>query len=76
MLNELNKSNEMLQFIMNGDKATLEGQFFEFAKMDEKSRRGESISLSNSDYWMRQAKILDDRKLTMTETGVAFNKFR
>lgn len=60
---------------MSDGEATLEGQFSEFAKSNEKSRNGETITLLNSDYWMRQAKILDDRKLTMTDTGVAFNKF-
>lgn len=61
---------------MHEEEATLEGKFSEFAKMNEKDRRGETITLSNSDFWMRQAKILDDRKLTMTDTGVAFSKFR
>lgn len=61
---------------MSQEEATLEGQFSEFAKINVKGRSGETITLSNSDYWMRQAKILDDRKLTMTDTGVAFNKFR
>lgn len=61
---------------MSEEDATLDSQFMEFAKMNEKGRSGETITLSNSDYWMRQAKILDDRKLTMTDTGVAFNKFR
>lgn len=60
---------------MTQNEATLEGQFSKFAKMNDTGRSGETITLLNSDYWMRQAKILDDSKLTMTDTGVAFTKF-
>lgn len=58
------------------EPATLEGQFFEFSKFLDNKRDGTTITLYRSDYWMRQAKILEDRKLTMTDTGVLFNKFR
>ncbi|XP_023933890.1 tubulin polymerization-promoting protein homolog [Bicyclus anynana] len=57
------------------EPATLDGQFFEFGKMMDKKRDGTTITLYFSDYWFRQAKLLDDRKLTMTDTGIAFNKF-
>lgn len=57
------------------EEATLATQFYEYAKRMDPDRDGKSITLYNSDCWMRQAKILDDRKLTMTETGIAFNKF-
>ncbi|KAJ2954530.1 hypothetical protein O0L34_g2814 [Tuta absoluta] len=54
--------------------ATLEGQFVEFSKfMDqEKRRNGKTINLYRQDFWMRQCKMLDDRKLTMTDTGVTW----
>lgn len=58
------------------EPASLEGQFFEFSKMMDKKRDGTTITLYNSDFWMRQCKLLDDRKLTMTDTGILFNKFR
>ncbi|XP_045784445.1 tubulin polymerization-promoting protein homolog [Maniola jurtina] len=57
------------------EPATLDGQFYEFAKMMDKKRDGKTITLYFSDFWFRQAKLLDDRKLTMTDTGIAFNKF-
>ncbi|CAD0194400.1 unnamed protein product [Chrysodeixis includens] len=61
---------------MGEEEATIESQFFEFAKLfDSKNRTGETITLWNSDYWMRQAGIIDDRKVTMTDTGIMFNKF-
>ncbi|XP_039764114.1 tubulin polymerization-promoting protein homolog [Pararge aegeria] len=57
------------------EPATLDGQFFEFAKMMDKKRDGTTITLYFSDFWFRQSKLLEDRKLTMTDTGIAFNKF-
>ncbi|KAI5636998.1 hypothetical protein NE865_10298 [Phthorimaea operculella] len=56
------------------EAATLEGQFVEFAKFKdtEKRRTGKTINLFRQDFWMRQAKMLDDRKLTMTDTGVTW----
>lgn len=58
------------------EPATLDGQFYEFARLMDTKRDGKTITLYRSDYWMRQAKVLDDRKLTMTDTGILFNKFR
>lgn len=58
------------------EAATLEGQFYEFARLLDNKRDGATITLYRSDFWMRQAKILDDRKVTMTDTGILYNKFR
>ncbi|CAH0578369.1 unnamed protein product [Chrysodeixis includens] len=60
---------------MDDEQATLDSQFFEFAKLMEKTRDGTTINLYRSDYWLRQAKVLDDRKVTMTDTGLAWWKF-
>ncbi|XP_013162358.1 PREDICTED: TPPP family protein CG45057-like [Papilio xuthus] len=57
------------------EAATLEGQFYEFSKLLDNKRDGTTITLYRFDYWLRQTKILDDRKVTMTDTGIAFNKF-
>ncbi|XP_028169773.1 TPPP family protein CG45057-like [Ostrinia furnacalis] len=57
------------------EAATLDGQFFEFSKLLDNKRSGLTITLYRSDFWMRQAKILDDRKVTMTDTGILFNKY-
>ncbi|KAI5636997.1 p25-alpha domain-containing protein [Phthorimaea operculella] len=55
---------------------TLESQFKEFAKKMDTDRDGTTINLSNSDFWLRQSKILEDRELTMTDTGkMFFEKF-
>ncbi|XP_075991501.1 tubulin polymerization-promoting protein homolog [Anticarsia gemmatalis] len=59
---------------MDEEAATLEGQFSEFSRFLDNKRNGTTITLWRSDYWMRQAKVLEDRKLTMTETGLAWFK--
>lgn len=62
---------------MDEEQATIDSQFLAFAKLFEsKTRSGETITLWNSDYWMRQGNIIDDRKVTMTDTGIIFNKYR
>ncbi|KAB0796792.1 hypothetical protein PPYR_10853 [Photinus pyralis] len=55
---------------------TLKQQFEFFARYGAKGTDGDKITLTNTDYWLRQAKILDDRKVTLTDTGVCFNKMR
>ncbi|XP_061707262.1 tubulin polymerization-promoting protein homolog [Cydia pomonella] len=57
------------------EQATLDGQFRDFSKLYDNKRSGLTITLFRSDFWMRQAKLLDDRKLTMTDTGVLWNKY-
>lgn len=58
------------------EQATLDGQFFEFARLMDNKRKGNLITLYRSDFWMRQAKVLDDRRVTMTQTGHLFNRLR
>ncbi|XP_075979998.1 tubulin polymerization-promoting protein homolog [Anticarsia gemmatalis] len=60
---------------MDEEQATLDGQFIEFSKFMDKERDGTTITLWRSDFWMRQSKILEDRKLTMTETGILWFKY-
>ncbi|CAH0402242.1 unnamed protein product [Chilo suppressalis] len=57
------------------EAATIDSQFYVFAKLFDHKRSGDTITLYRSDYWMRQAGVLDDRRLTMTDTGIVFNKY-
>ncbi|XP_075991326.1 tubulin polymerization-promoting protein homolog [Anticarsia gemmatalis] len=57
---------------MNDEQVTIEDQFIAFAKLFDDSRTGSTITLYNSDFWLRQAKILDDMNVTMTDTGTLF----
>lgn len=61
---------------MDDEPATLDSQFFEFAKLLDNKRDGLTITLYRSDFWMRQSKVIDDRKVTMTDTGIMWWKFR
>ncbi|XP_004933177.1 TPPP family protein CG45057-like [Bombyx mandarina] len=60
---------------MEEEEATLEGQFHEFSRLLDNKRDGNTMTLYRSDYWMRQSKVLDDRKVTMTDTGVLWWKY-
>ena len=41
-----------------------------FAKFGDIKSSGEAITLSNSDKWFKQAKIIDGKKITTTDTGI------
>ena len=56
------------------DKAALKEQFEAFAKFGDKSADGKTIKLSQSDKWFKQAKVIDVKKLSTTDTGIAFRK--
>ncbi|XP_030040282.1 tubulin polymerization-promoting protein homolog [Manduca sexta] len=60
---------------MDEEAATLESQFCEFARFMDNKRDGSTITLYRSDYWMRQSKLIDDRKVTMIDTGILWWKF-
>ncbi|CAG9782353.1 unnamed protein product [Diatraea saccharalis] len=59
-------------YIPDEEAATLDSQFFEYSKLLDNKRDGKTITLYRSDYWMRQAKILEDRKITMTNTDLKY----
>ncbi|KOB76412.1 putative signal transduction protein p25 [Operophtera brumata] len=61
---------------MEPDEATLDGQFHEFARLMDNKRDGNTMTLYRSDYWMRQSKIIDDRKVTMCDTGLLWWRLR
>ncbi|XP_046995488.1 tubulin polymerization-promoting protein homolog [Schistocerca americana] len=54
----------------------LEEVFTAFAKFGDSRSDGKAITLTQSDKWMKQAQVIDDRKITTTDTGIAFNKFK
>ena len=56
------------------DKAALKDQFVAFCKFGDKSADGKTIKLSQSDKWFKQAKVIDGKKITTTDTGIAFRK--
>ena len=56
------------------DRAALKDQFEAFAKFGDKAADGKTIKLSQSDKWFKQAKVIDGKKVTTTDTGIAFRK--
>lgn len=54
----------------------LDQQFVNFAKYGDSAKiDGKTIMLSQIDKWFIQANIID-RKLTLTDTGLTFSKFK
>lgn len=62
----------------DGDKSpaapTLKEQFAAFSRFGDTSSDGKSISLTNCDKWMKQAKVIDGKKITTTDTSILFKK--
>ena len=52
----------------------LHGQFQLFAKFGESGAAGTKITLSQSDRWLRQAKVIDGWTVTTIDTAIAFRK--
>ena len=55
---------------------SLDEQFILFSKFGDSKSDGKSITLAQSDKWMKQAKVIDGKKITTTDTGICFNKFK
>ncbi|EEZ99609.1 tubulin polymerization-promoting protein homolog [Tribolium castaneum] len=55
---------------------TFEENFKAFAKFGDPKSDGKLITLSNSDKWMKQAKVIDGKKITTTDTGIYFKKLK
>lgn len=55
--------------------STLEDMFAAFSKFGDSKADGKSITLTNTDKWMKQAQVFG-KKLTTTDTGISFNKFK
>lgn len=52
----------------------IELNFRSFAKFGDSKSTGDSITLSNSDKWFKQAKVIDGKKITTVDTGIYFKK--
>lgn len=48
--------------------------FKAFSKFGDPKSDGKLITLSQSDKWMKQAKVIDGKKITTTDTGIHFKK--
>lgn len=59
-----------------GTKPGFKDQFKAFSKFGDTKSDGKHITLSQSDKWMKQAKVIDGKKVTTTDTGIYFKKFK
>lgn len=59
-----------------GTKPGFKEQFKAFSKFGDTKSDGKHITLSQSDKWMKQAKVIDGKKVTTTDTGIYFKKFK
>lgn len=55
--------------------ATFKDQFKAFSKFGDIKSDGKHITLSQSDKWMKQAKVID-KKITTTDTAIHFKKLK
>ena len=56
--------------------AAFKEQFKAFSKFGDTKSDGKHITLSQSDKWMKQAKVVDGKTITTTDTGIHFKKFK
>ncbi|XP_047504619.1 tubulin polymerization-promoting protein homolog isoform X1 [Pieris napi] len=47
-----------------------------FSKFGDSKSDGKQITLSQSDKWMKQAKVIDGKKITTTDTAIYFKKLK
>ncbi|XP_063239463.1 tubulin polymerization-promoting protein homolog isoform X2 [Bacillus rossius redtenbacheri] len=55
---------------------SFKAQFRAFSKFGDPKSDGRHITLSQSDKWMKQAKVIDGKTVTTTDTGIYFKKFK
>ncbi|KAK8397730.1 hypothetical protein O3P69_004485 [Scylla paramamosain] len=66
----------------NGDDSgtpkaiTLKEQFRNFSKFGDTKSDGKMMTLSQADKWFKQAKVIDGKTITTTDTAITFNKFK
>lgn len=58
-----------------GSSSDFKEQFKAFSKFGDSKSDGKHITLSQSDKWMKQAKVID-KKITTTDTAIHFKKLK
>ncbi|ROT72448.1 TPPP family protein [Penaeus vannamei] len=65
-----------LKALASPKPSSLREQFRNFSKFGDTKSDGKMLTLSQSDKWFKQAKVIDGKKLTTTDTAITFNKFK
>ncbi|GBP19891.1 TPPP family protein CG45057 [Eumeta japonica] len=55
---------------------TFKDAFKAFSKFGDPKSDGKLMTLSQSDKWMKQAKVIDGKKITTTDTAIHFKKLK
>lgn len=66
--------NTESRFFWMIDQMSFRQLFRLYAKYGDCNRSGESITLTCSDKWLRQAKIIDNRRISTSDTGIYFKQ--
>lgn len=61
---------------VSSPRLNLREQFKLFSKFGDTKSDGKHITLSQSDKWMKQAKVIDGKTITTTDTAIHFKKFK
>ncbi|XP_049860010.1 tubulin polymerization-promoting protein homolog [Schistocerca gregaria] len=56
--------------------ANFRAQFRAFSRFGDPKSDGRALTLSQSDKWLKQARVVDGKKVTTTDTGIYFKKFK
>ena len=59
-----------------GKSPSFKAQFKAFSKFGDPKSDGKHLTLSQSDKWMKQAKVIDGKKINTTDTGIYFKKLK
>ncbi|KAG7296155.1 hypothetical protein JYU34_021254 [Plutella xylostella] len=60
----------------NENAVPFKDAFKAFSKFGDPKSDGKHITLSQSDKWMKQAKVIDGKKITTTDTAIHFKKLK
>lgn len=74
-IEENGKSNGASSNGSSANSAEFKEQFKAFSKFGDTKSDGKLITLSQSDKWMKQAKVID-KKITTTDTAIHFKKLK
>ncbi|XP_049809935.1 tubulin polymerization-promoting protein homolog [Schistocerca nitens] len=56
--------------------ANFRAQFRAFSRFGDPKSDGRALTLSQSDKWLKQARVVDGKKVTTTDTGIYFKKLK
>lgn len=70
----LETGNTETRFFWMIDQMSFSQLFRLYSKFGDANRSGETMSLTCSDKWLRQAKIIDNRRISTSDTGIYFKQ--